>query len=97
MNVRHVLCTLGFALCLLTGIAAAQGPPPLPPPLPPPPPPSPSPNQPRDGSATQKALEYVESGEETNPEFLERVKTLATTVRLTEGERKPITLKLPAQ
>ena len=52
MNVRHVLCTLGFGLCLLTGIAAAQRPPPLPPALPPPPPPSP--NQPRDGLATQK-------------------------------------------
>ncbi len=43
------------------------------------------------------ALEYVESGEETNPEFLERVKTLATPVRLTQGEKKPITLKLSAQ
>lgn len=43
------------------------------------------------------ALEYVESGEETNPEFLERVKALATSVRLTEGEKKPITLKLSAQ
>ena len=52
MTLRHALCTLGFGLCLLTGIVAAQGPPPLPPPLPPPPPTSP--NQPRDGSATQK-------------------------------------------
>jgi hypothetical protein len=52
MTLRHALCTLGFGLCLLTGIVVAQGPPPLPPPLPPPPPPSP--NQPRDGSATQK-------------------------------------------
>ena len=51
MTLRHALCTLGFGLCLLTGIVAAQGPPPLPPPLPPPPP---SPNQPRDGSPTQK-------------------------------------------
>ncbi len=49
------------------------------------------------GSYLAVALEYVEPGEETNPEFLERVKTLATPVRLTEGEKKPISLKLAAQ
>lgn len=49
------------------------------------------------GAYLAVALEYVEPGEETNPEFLERVKTLATPVQLTEGEKKPITLKLAAQ
>lgn len=49
------------------------------------------------GSYHAVALEYLEPGEETNPEFLERVKTLATSLRLNEGEKKPITLKLSAQ
>ena len=49
------------------------------------------------GSYLAVALEYLEPGEETNPEFLERVKTIATTLRLNEGEKKPITLKISAQ
>jgi hypothetical protein len=49
------------------------------------------------GSYLAVALEYLEPGEETNPDFLERVKSLAASVRLTEGEKKPITLKLSGQ
>lgn len=49
------------------------------------------------GSYLAVALEYVEPGEETNPEFLERIKALGTSLRLTEGEKKPITLKLSVQ
>jgi hypothetical protein len=43
------------------------------------------------------ALEYIEPGEETNPEFLERLRNLATTVRVADGEKKALTLKLVAQ
>ena len=43
------------------------------------------------------ALEYLEPGEESNPDFLERMRSLATSVRLAEGEKKVITLKLVAQ
>lgn len=43
------------------------------------------------------ALEYVEPGEETNPEFLERVKHLGTAIRVGEGEKKTTTLKLSTQ
>jgi hypothetical protein len=43
------------------------------------------------------ALEYLEPGEESNPEFLERMKSLATSVRVTEGEKKSVTLKLVTQ
>jgi hypothetical protein len=43
------------------------------------------------------ALEYLEPGEESNPEFLERLKNLATSVRIAEGEKKTLTLKLVAQ
>jgi hypothetical protein len=43
------------------------------------------------------ALEYMEPGEETNPEFLEKLKTLGTRVSVTEGEKKTLTLKLSAQ
>lgn len=49
------------------------------------------------GSYLAVALEYLEPGEETNPEFLERIKALGTSVRLNEGEKKPITLKISAQ
>ena len=50
-----------------------------------------------DGTYLAVALEYVEPGEETNPEFLERLKALATTVRLNDGEKKPLVLKVSAQ
>ena len=43
------------------------------------------------------ALEYLEPGEEGNPEFLERMKSLATRVSIGEGEKKAVTLKLSAQ
>jgi hypothetical protein len=43
------------------------------------------------------ALEYLEPGEETNPDFLERLRSLATTVRVAEGEKKTVTLKLVQQ
>ena len=43
------------------------------------------------------ALEYMEPGEETNPEFLEKLKALATRVSVGEGEKKTLTLKLSAQ
>ena len=43
------------------------------------------------------ALEYMEPGEEGNPEFLEKLKPLATRVSVAEGEKKTLTLKLSAQ
>ena len=43
------------------------------------------------------ALEYVEPGEEGNPEFLEKLKPLGTRVSVAEGEKKTLTLKLSAQ
>ncbi len=43
------------------------------------------------------ALDYLEPGEETNPEFLERMKALGSSLRLAEGEKKPLTLKISAQ
>jgi len=43
------------------------------------------------------ALDYLEPGQETDPEFLERLKGLATTVRVADGEKKGVTLKLSAQ
>lgn len=43
------------------------------------------------------ALEYLEPGEESNPEFLEKLKSLGTAVRVDEGEKKTLTLKLSAQ
>jgi hypothetical protein len=43
------------------------------------------------------ALEYLEPGQESNPEFLERLQNLGTSVRLTEGEKKSVTLKLSTQ
>lgn len=43
------------------------------------------------------ALEYMESGEEANPEFLEKLKPLATRISVAEGEKKTVTLKLAVQ
>jgi hypothetical protein len=43
------------------------------------------------------ALDYVESGEETDPEQLEKWKSLATRVTVADGESKPLTLKLVSQ
>ena len=40
------------------------------------------------------ALEYLEPGEESNPEYLERLKGLATSVRVSDGEKKSVTLKI---
>lgn len=43
------------------------------------------------------ALEYLEPGEEGNPELLEKLKSMATRVTVAEGEKKTLTLKLSAQ
>jgi len=43
------------------------------------------------------ALDYMEPGEETNPEFIEKLKSSATAVRVAESEKKTVTLKLIAQ
>lgn len=43
------------------------------------------------------ALEYMEPGDETNPEFLEKLKSLASRVSVGEGEKKTLTLKLSVQ
>jgi Carboxypeptidase regulatory-like domain len=43
------------------------------------------------------ALDYVESGEESDPEQLEKWKSLATRVTLADAESKPLTLKLSSQ
>lgn len=37
------------------------------------------------------------AGGRDEPEFLERIKPLGTSLRLNEGEKKPITLKISAQ
>jgi hypothetical protein len=49
------------------------------------------------GSYLAVAVEYMEPGDETNPEFLEKLKVAATTVRVGEGEKKTLTLKLSSQ
>jgi hypothetical protein len=49
------------------------------------------------GSYTAVALDYLESGQESDPEFLERLKSLGTTLRLAENEKKALTLKISAQ
>jgi len=43
------------------------------------------------------ALDYVENGEESDPEQLEKWKSLATRVTLADSESKPLTLKLSSQ
>ncbi len=43
------------------------------------------------------ALDYVEAGEESDPEQLEKWKSLATRVTLGDAETKPLTLKLASQ
>jgi carboxypeptidase family protein/polysaccharide lyase family 4-like protein len=43
------------------------------------------------------ALEYVEPGESSDPEFLARVRALGTTLSLNEGETKTIELKMSRQ
>jgi len=40
------------------------------------------------------ALDYVETGEEYDPEQLEKWKSLATRVTLADAESKPLALKL---
>ncbi|MEX2663441.1 MAG: carboxypeptidase-like regulatory domain-containing protein [Vicinamibacterales bacterium] len=49
------------------------------------------------GSYTAVALDYLESGQESDPEFLERLKNLGTTLRLGEDEKKALTLKISSQ
>ena len=46
------------------------------------------------GSYFAVALEYLESGQEGDPEFLARMKDAATSVRLLTGEKKALTLTL---
>jgi hypothetical protein len=46
------------------------------------------------GSYLAAAVEYAEPGEETDREFLEGLKQQASTVRLTDGEKATVTLKL---
>ncbi len=43
------------------------------------------------------ALDYVETGEENDPEQLEKWKSLATRVTLADAESKPVALKLASQ
>jgi hypothetical protein len=43
------------------------------------------------------ALDYLEPGEETNPEFLERLKPAGTSVKVGDGEKTTVTLKLVNQ
>lgn len=43
------------------------------------------------------ALDYIEPGEESNPEFLEGLKGLGTSVRVSAGEKKAVALKLSSQ
>ena len=40
------------------------------------------------------ALEYMETGEEADPEFLEKLRTQATRVSLADGEAKTVTVKV---
>ena len=49
------------------------------------------------GSYTAVALDYLESGQESDPEFLERLKSLGTALRLGEDEKKALTLKISSQ
>jgi hypothetical protein len=49
------------------------------------------------GSYLAVALEFIEPGEKSNPEFLERLKGVATSVRLSDAEKKSMTLKLSPQ
>jgi hypothetical protein len=49
------------------------------------------------GSYTAVALDYLESGQESDPEFLERLKSLGTSLRLAEDEKKALTLKISSQ
>ena len=49
------------------------------------------------GDYLAAAVEDVEPGQETDPEFIERLAPTATSVTLTEGEKKTVTLKLPAR
>lgn len=48
------------------------------------------------GSYQVVALEYLEPGDEQDPEVLERLRALATAVTLREGEQKAVTLKIAA-
>jgi hypothetical protein len=46
------------------------------------------------GSYLAAALDYAEPGQETDPEFLDGLKQQASAIRLTDGEKKMVTLKL---
>lgn len=49
------------------------------------------------GSYLAVALDYLEFGQENDPEFLARLKDAATSVRLLTGEKKALTLTLSSQ
>ena len=46
------------------------------------------------GSYLCVALEYLEPGQETDPEFLRSIAPLATAIKLAESEKKALTLRL---
>ena len=50
-----------------------------------------------EGTYLAAALEYMEPGEEGNPDFLEKLKPLATRVSVADGEKKTLALKISAQ
>jgi hypothetical protein len=49
------------------------------------------------GDYLAATVEYVEPGQQTDPEFLERLVHAATPVSLAEAEKKTLSLKLPAR
>jgi hypothetical protein len=50
-----------------------------------------------EGDYLVAAVDYMEPGEEQDPEFLERLRAVATSISLKDGEKKSVTLKLSAQ
>jgi len=73
------------AILLCSSFAGAQ--------TPPPPPGLPFPQAPA-GDYYAIALDYVEQGAGTDPEFLDRVKDRATEFSLNDAETKTLSLKL---
>jgi hypothetical protein len=49
------------------------------------------------GDYLAAAVEYIEPGQHTDPEFIERLALLATSVSVGEGEKKTVTLRLPGR
>lgn len=42
------------------------------------------------------AVDYIEDGQQTDPDFLQQMRAYATPVQLNDGEKRPVTLKLVA-